>query len=270
MPGLVGRLICVWSSRRRRRAAISLNDWPGVHAQWIDAIDIHAGLRGDRERIAEYAADVVETLFVRPAGIRGALGRFGARVGAEGWTLENTSQWIDMLGDICTDPPANYLRSFDSGVALAHGWTDGHLRGLRSEECFDGVTGLCTRAVLRLRLQQIFEQCANMELEPTWLYRLVVIDADITDISPLEADAVMVVLADLVQRMFKMGETIARDGGRIFVLASASDPLHDDLARLLDQTRSRSLLHAARILSWIEDLPVESAMIDRYMADLLV
>jgi hypothetical protein len=231
---------------------------------------VHGDLGGDRDRVGEYASDVVETLFVRPQGIRGALSRFGTRLGAEGWSLETVSQWIDALGDACADPPANYLRSFDSGVALAHGWTDGHLRGLRSAECFDGVTGLCTIAVLKLRLQQVFEQCHTLEIEPSWLYRLVIIDADISDVTVLEADAVMVVLADLVQRTFDSGETIVRDAGRIFVLASATRPLQEDLDRMLDESRSLSLLHAARVFGWIEDLPVNSEHIERYMTDLSV
>jgi GGDEF domain-containing protein len=249
---------------------VSPNDWPRIHALWIDRIDVRGDLGGDRERVGEYASDVVETLFVRPQGIRGALTRFGTRLGAEGWSLETVSQWIDALGDVCPDPPANYLRSFDSGVALAHGWTDGHLRGLRSAECFDGVTGLCTSAVLKLRLQQVFEQCSTLEIEPSWLYRLAIIDADISDVTVLEADAVMVVLADLVQRTFDSGETLVRDGGRIFVLASATDPLQEALDRMLDESRSLSLLHAARVFGWIEDLPVGSEHIERYMADLSV
>lgn len=246
------------------------NDWPRVHADWVGRIDAQGDLGGDRDRIGDYASDVVETLFVRPNGIRGALSRFGTRLGAEGWSLETVSQWIDELSDVCADPPANYLRSFDSGVALAHGWTDGHLRGLRSAECFDGVTGLCTMAVLKLRLQQVFEHCNTLDIEPSWLYRLVIIDADISDVTVLEADAVMVVLADLVQRTFVSGETIVRDGGRVFVLASATEPVQEDLDRMLDAAHELSLLQAARVLGWVEDLPVDATLIDRYMADLSV
>ena len=249
---------------------MSPSEWPRAHAVWVDRMDGHGDLGGDRERVGDYASDVVETLYMRPSGIAGALNRFGSRLGAEGWALETVSQWIDDLGAICGDVPANRLRSFDSGVALAHGWTDGHLRGLRSSECFDAVTGLCTSSVLKLRLQQIFEQSATLDIEPSWLFRLVVLDADISDVTVLEADAVMVVLADLVQRTFTSGETIIRDGGRIFVLVSAGERLQAQLDQLLDDTRSRSLLNAARILGWIEDLPVDPAMIDRYMSDLSV
>jgi len=249
---------------------VAPNAWPSIHAAWIETVNSAADLGSDRARISDYAADVVETLFVRPDGIGGALTRFGRRLGSEGWPLEQVSCWIDLLAEICTTPPANSLRTFASGVSLAHGWTEGNLRGVRAEECFDAVTGLCTTAVLRLRLQQVFEQCAALDLEPNWLHRLIIIDADVAEVSHLEADAVMVVLADLVQQTFTAGETVTREGGRIFVLVDNTDRLTERVAAILDETRSRSLLRAARILAWIEDLPAASTQIDRYMADLTV
>lgn len=249
---------------------VAPNVWPSVHAAWVETIHSAADLGSDRSRISDYAADVVETLFSRPASVGGALTRFGRRLGSEGWPLEQVSCWIDWLAEICTTPPANYLRTFASGVSLAHGWTEGNLRGMRAEECFDAVTGLCTTAVLRLRLQQVFEQCTALGLEPNWLHRLIIIDADVAEISTLEADAVMVVLADLIQQTFTAGETITREGGRIFILVNNADRLPERLAAVLEDTRSRSLLHAARILGWIEDLPAASTQIDRYMADLSV
>lgn len=267
------RPVQVRKSRRDADALVAPNAWPPIHAAWIETISSAADLGRDRARIADYTADVVETLFVRPDGIGGALARFGHRLGSEGWPLEQVSCWIDWLAEICSNPPSNYLRSFASGVSLAHGWTEGNLRGMRAEECFDAVTGLCTMAVLRLRLQQVFEQCAALGLEPNWLHRLVIIDADVADctgISTLEADAVMVVLADLVQQRFVAGETIAREGGRIFVLVNNAEQITERLASVLEATRDRSLFRAARVIGWVEDLPAASAQIDRYMADLSV
>ncbi len=257
-------------SRRHQELQVVPDRWPQIHASWVEVINSEADLGSDRLRISEYAADVVETLFVRPAGVGGALTRFGTRLGSEGWPLEQVSCWVDRLGELCTNSSANSLRSFAAGVSLAHGWTEGNLRGLHSEKCFDAVTGLCTATVLRLRLQQVFEQCATLGCEPNWLYRLIIVDADIADISSLEADAVMVVLTDLVQQHFAAGETITREGGRIFILVNNADDLNERVSNLLDQTKSRSLLHAARVLGWVEDLPAASALIDRYMADLSV
>lgn len=236
----------------------------------MDAIDTHSTLGSDRSRITEYTADVVETLFVRSSGIGGALSRFGTRLGAEGWSLENVSEWIDLLVAVCPDPPANSLRSFPAGVALAHGWTDGHLRGMRSGECFDAVTGLCTPRVLRLRLEQLYAQCSAREIEPHGAFGLVIIDADIGEVGKLEADAVMVVLADLVQRRFPATDAIAREGGRILVLTRRTDVLADDINSFIGATRERGLLQAARILVWLEDLPPRYNEISRYMADLTV
>ena len=40
--------------------------------------------------------------------------------------------------------------------------------------------------------------------------------------------------------------------------------------KLVQACRQRSLLQSARVLAWVEDLPAEAALIDRYMADLSV
>ena len=218
--------------------------------------------------MADRAADLVETLFTRPIGATGALERFGSRLAAEGWSLEHVSRWIDLLSERCNRVQCEYLRSFEAGVAMAHGWTEGHLYGLRAADCLDPLTGLCTTPVLKIRMQQAFEQCASMGVEANWMYRLVIVDADILDCSTLEADAVMVVLADVVQRSFRAGETIAREAGRVFILANMSEHLFDDARLLLESCRKLSLLNASRVLAWVEDLPPEPAMVDRYFADL--
>lgn len=233
-------------------------------------IGANAEFGSDQERISDYTADVVETLFVRPDGIGGALQRFGRRLGAQGWPLEEVSGWIDRLSDLCANPPADALRSFRAGVSLAQGWTEGSRHGIDAAECFDAVTGLCTTTVLRLRLQQIFERCSALDQEPRLLYRLVVIDADVADLPGLECDAVMVVLADLVQHHFTAGETIATEGGRIFVIVDNTENLESRIDDLADETRLRSLLRAARVFGWVEDLPDASNQIDRYLADLAI
>ena len=261
------RLTGVKLFRREIGTAVPLTAWPSVHQAWVDAIDAQSSLGSDRDRIAERAADLVETLFTRPIGVRGALERFGSRLASEGWTLEQVSSWMDLLGDRCSEAQANYLRSFEAGVAVAHGWTEGHLYGIRAAECLDPVTGLCTTSVLKIRMQQAFEQCASINVDPNWMYRLVIVDADVLDCGALEADAIMVVLADVVQRAFSSGETIARAGGRVFVLASMSEHLFDDVRNLLDNSRSLSLLNASRVLAWVEDLPPEPSMVDRFFAD---
>ncbi len=223
----------------------------------------------DHHRISEYATDVVETLLVRPPGLHGALSRFGSRLGAEGWSLENVSAWVDELGEIAP-ATSTTLRSFDAGVALANGWTEGHLRGLRAEECFDAVTGLCTTAILRLRLQQLFEQCTALEIEPNWLHALVIFDADLDVLGSLEADAAMMTLADVVQRSFTFGETIIRDHNRVFVLCIRDEHLNERVSTLIDQMSDRALLRDARVLGWVDNLPDNVGTIDRYMADLAV
>lgn len=242
--------------------------WSAVLDTWMRAIDDAADLGGDRPRLAEYAADVVETLVVRPGAIGGALARFGQRLGSEGWPLEQVSGWIDRLGEICGEPAVGSLRSFRSGVSLAHGWTEGNLRGARAEECFDPLTGLCTVAVLRLRLQQVFEQCATAGQAPNDVHRLVIVDSDIAGVHPFEADAIIVALADLIQQHVMPEETITRSGGRIAVLVDDAGRSNERLEQILDEVRLRPLLRAAQIIGWVEDLPASSTQIDRFLADL--
>ncbi len=247
-----------------------LASWTAAHQEWVDNIDASSDLGSDRHRVSERAADLVETIFTRPAGTRGALERFGSRLAAEGWPLDQVSTWIDLLIADEDLPSTDFLSSFDAGVALAHGWTEGHLYGLRAAECLDPVTGLCTTAVLKIRIQQLFDQCAMQGLEINSQYRLVIIDADTADCGALESDAILVVLADLVQRSFNRGETIARAGGRVFVLAEMSDQLFDEVRMVLDRSRTLSLLNASRTLAWVEDMPSDPSMVDRFFADFLV
>ncbi|HRE00091.1 MAG TPA: hypothetical protein PLV68_02260, partial [Ilumatobacteraceae bacterium] len=174
-------------------------------------------------------------------------------------------------------PAGEVLRSFDAGAALAVGWTEGYLRGTQAERCFDPVTGLCTVEVFRLRLNQVFDQCRSIGLEPNWLYRVVVVDTELglngesgRGLGRFEADAAMVVLAGLLQRHFTTGETISRAGGRIFVLANNTDDLHDRASTISALARDRSLLRAVRVIAWIEDLPATVRQLDDYIADLSV
>jgi GGDEF domain-containing protein len=256
--------------RRENTAALPLTAWPTVHQAWVNAIDELDGLGSDRDRVADRAADLVETLFTRPIGAKGALERFGSRLASEGWSLEQVSRWVDVLVDSCDSSQAAYLRTFEAGVAMSHGWTEGHLYGLRAADCLDPVTGLCTTSVLKIRMQQAFEQCAALGVEANWMYRLVIVDADINDCNGLEADAIMVVLADVVQKAFRAGETIAREGGRVFVLANMSETLYDDARTLLDSSRKLALLNTSRVLTWVEDLPADPLMVDRFFADFSV
>jgi hypothetical protein len=242
--------------------------WATVLDEWVQSINDIADLRTDLARIADYAGDVVDAVLARSSRSSAALTRFGQRLGVEGWPLDQVSTWIDLLAAVCPPGAAADLRTFEHGAALARGWTEGHLRGLHTGDAYDAVTGLCTPSVLRLRLEQVFDQMAALRIASPVLHRLVIVDVDIAGVTALEADAVMVVLSALVQRTFAHGETIARDGSRIFVLAANNEQLASTVERMIEEAHTLSLLAAAGVLAWVQELPAVSHHIDSYIADI--
>ena len=68
--------------------------------------------------------------------------------------------------------------------------------------------------MLGLRLQQVYDQCASLGVQPDLVYALVVVDASLMEHPPLERNAARVALATETKKLFAAGETIAIHGDR--------------------------------------------------------
>jgi hypothetical protein len=233
--------------------------------RWIASV--LASVRGETQTVETACHDLVDALTTRPEQLDGALTRFGRELGGEGWLLTELTTWIGDLASVAGTVGLP-LRRFEAGAAVAQGWADGYLYGLQTFDCTDSLTGLVTLPVLRLRLGQIYDQCAALGVATDQVYCLAIIDTDFGDRSPLERDAAMVVIGDQVLRSYGSGETAAVKDGRVLILISRIEATYGNFRDLLAQLHVYPLLTGGHVVGWIEELPSSLGLVDRYLGDL--
>jgi hypothetical protein len=242
-------------------------DAAALSARWTAGLDPRPGV--EHAHVADVFDDLVDTLAERPADIAGALVRFGARLGTDGWALEDLAKWVTQLAGHA-GAVGEALTTFAAGVALATGWADGFLAGSYEDGCTDPLTGLATPAVLALRLRQVYDQCAALGLDPRVAYALLVISVELPARSPLVRDAARVMLADRVAATFATGETACAAGDVICVLAPRTPSLHEAVESLVLQLKDLSVLQGAPLLTWIEDLPADRDQLEAFLDDVVM
>lgn len=220
-------------------------------------------------RLVEAATDLVETMFGRPEGLCGALYRFGNTLGADGWPISQVSRWLEALSTELDRGRRKALTRFSSHAAMAQGWADGYVRGAHTGMCIDPTTGLVTAMVLRIRLSEVFEQCAANDTHAADLFTLVLVDVDLHGMQILDADLLMAVVADSVRSVFRHGETCARVGSRIVVLATKSEATDHRLDILMDRLRLDESLVRAHAGVVQDELPHDPQLLDSYLRDLV-
>jgi GGDEF domain-containing protein len=226
------------------------------------------GLRPDWS-LADAAVDLVETMSERPDGTLCALDRFGAAAGNGGWPIGQVMEWLTVLATLVPRRHRKALTGLAGHSSVAQGWAEGFVRGAHSGMCVDPTTGLVTAMVLRLRLREVYEQCSALELPVSDRYTLIVIDSDTAALPRLQRDLMMASVADAVRQVFQHGETIARAGDRVIVLA-ANTPATDERAAVLADrlwlTAGTRPLHATMLF---DAPPREIDELDRYLRDLV-
>jgi hypothetical protein len=221
---------------------------------------------GISPRLRDAAEDLALAADRQPEELRGAVSRFGWQAGDDGWPLPEISRWLESLGREA-GPVARSLLTFDLGMALSAAWADGFLHGARQEDCVDPTTGLARLSVLYLRLQQVYEQCGALGVDPDLVYALVVVDASLEDHPQLERNAARVAVANEAKTLFSTGETIVTHGDRVLVLASRTPELDDRVAVLDAALHSHALLRRDLIATWIERLPAHAKDLTPFIAD---
>jgi hypothetical protein len=247
---------------RRQPHTPSLSE---VLARWGESLRPRVSL--EHPAVSETARDLARTLLDAPTEISGALERFARRMGTDGWTLADVAEWVTRLAD-AAGPAALPLRQFAAGVAVGQGWSASVLHGIRDDGITDALTGLSTLPVLGLRLQQVHDHCRALGVDARHVYGLVVVDVDVAGRPPLFRDATRVVVADRVATAFRTGETVCETGGPIVVLASRVPSLVAQMAELEVTLRALSVLEDTAVLVWLEELPADPGLIDRFLADL--
>jgi len=249
----------------RRRLHSSAPRWDAVLGDWLTLIDA-AGGPGDT-LIHDAATDLVETLLTRPAGVDAALGRFGRTIGSIGYSLDDAAAWLRLLRDIAPGRAVR-LHGFDAGLALARGWSQGHLGGLQAAAATDARTGLLTEAVLRIRLEQVYAAAAALQVPAQWTHAMVVISAPVSPSEPFRREAIHAVLGDLVHRHWRAGDTPAACGDRLLVLCADTSDLDDRLTEFHRRLDGIALLRDIGVDAWIEPLPDRAEQLSAYLAEL--
>ncbi|MDO8362047.1 MAG: hypothetical protein Q7V88_04055 [Actinomycetota bacterium] len=230
------------------------------------------GAQPDR-RLYDAATDLVETMGERPAGLHGALYRFGNELGSDGWPIGTIDGWLQLLSAGLDRPRRRQLARFGARTSLAEGWADGYVRGAHTGRWIDPITGLETLLVLRLRLREVYEQSLAAHVSAADLYSLIIVDLDTHGLPLLEADLLLAGVADTVRGVFQRGETIARAGDRIMVLAAHSADTESLTEILADRLRLGHSTRRARANVLADHLPevqaYEADVIDRYLRDLV-
>lgn len=233
-----------------------------LHERWCAAIV--GSFRGDTDAVDEACRYVVAALSSRPDQLDAALGQFGRELGGEGWLLTELTAWVAELASMAGDAGA-LLRRFDAGVALAHGWVDGYLYCVQAFDCTDSLTGLVTLPVLRLRLGQIYDQCAALGVPANQVYCLAVVDTDFGDRPPLERDAAMIVVGDHVLQTYQGGETAAVKDGTVVIVASRTESTREQFLGLLAELHQHPLLVGGKVTGRLEELPGAAHQLERFL-----
>lgn len=255
--------------RRSRGRLVSIGtDRRTILDEWLALIRVDAGQPLDLG-IVDAAESVVETLYNRQRGLRGALRRLGNTLGDLGWPLEQLNVLIADLSTLTTRARRAELRSFQSVAALTEGWAERYVRGAHSGACVDAVTGLGTPAVLRLRLKEIYQHCRTFGITPNEAYCLVVIDADTDDLAPFERDALMISTAGVIGEVFHHGETVVRHRGRVIVLASKSESTRQWTEALVQALQDAPITRSVGLAVWTGDLPASTIDLDRRLRELV-
>jgi hypothetical protein len=199
--------------------------------------------------------------------VKSAVSRFGWRAGHDGWPLTEIARWVEALATL--DGARSPLLSFDAGLALSAGWSEGFLHGASQQDCIEPTTGLARLGVLQLRLQQVYEQCAALGIEPDLAFALVVVDASFDDHVLFERNAARVALAGEIKALFDTGETVAIHGDRVLILASRTVELNDRVSLLDAAVHTHPLLRRDHIASWVEHLPAAADLLPPFLADVV-
>jgi hypothetical protein len=229
--------------------------------------NLHPRISLEHPAVSETARELARTLLEDPDETAGAIERFSRRMGADGWSLADVANWVARLSE-AAGPSGTRLRTFEAGIAVGQGWSASVLHGLADDGITDALTGLSTLPVLGLRLRQVHEQCHALGLDARDVYVLVIVDVDVAGRAPLFRDATRVVVADRVSTAFCTGETVCETGGPMVVLASRVPALVEQVGELEETLRALAILDETAVLVWLEDLPTDAGLIDRFLADL--
>jgi len=220
-------------------------------------------------RLAAAATDLIDTISGRPEGTQGALYRFGNTLGTDGWPIGTVNNWLQLLLPLVDRKRRKELARYSAHATVAQGWADGFVRGAHTGMCLDPASGLATAMVLQLGLQEVYDRCSAVGSVAPDHFCLVLIDIDLRGLPRLEADLLVACVAATVWELFHQGETIARSGNRVMVLAARSERTEQRAETLGYRLRMDPATSGALPTVTLDELPADGRVLNRYLRDLV-
>ncbi|MBB4935071.1 hypothetical protein F4561_005965 [Lipingzhangella halophila] len=194
------RLRQLWRRRSRQTGWDPPDDW------WTPSVETLCAAAVEDTDMAEGCARFGQ-----------ARARSGVTIGA---ALDDFAAFSDVVG--WPAPPRRLVK------AVAEGWADA---GRSQDDCQDPLTGLCTAAYLRTRLDEVYRE-ANPGDPHMASHKLIVVSLD-PRINPWRRTARLIVLGYELRRIFGQGETVALlSRSRIGVLTPVRTNLVDHVRDL--------------------------------------
>jgi hypothetical protein len=235
-----------------------------LHA-WCARVELAPDLA--ESRLLATVGDLIDAIDHRPSAALAAIHRFAFALGTDGWPIAQVSTWLAALAQCVGRPQRKVLRHYSAHSAMAQGWADGYVRGAHSGQCIDPSTGLVTAMVLRLRLLELYQHAAAATELPSALHVLVLVDIDVRELTGLDADLRMATVAQAVAAVFCHGDTVARVGQRVVVLAGNTEHTEQRMALLVERLRLDPSTRAARATVLADTPPPRAELLDAYLRD---
>jgi len=172
----------------------------------------------------------------------------GRRCAREDTPLEEVTSWVENLLTVLPKRARRGVDRLEVALSLAEGWASGTLE--RRHPPRNGVAPL---GVLHVRLAQVYDECDALHLDPSNLYALVVIDAELAHLGPHASNAARTVMAESVLSTFAGGETVAAgNGGRVLVLSPRTTELASMVCRAVSRCEQSPVLAGTWVSGWVE------------------
>jgi hypothetical protein len=125
---------------------------------------------------------------------------------------------------------------------------------------------------LELVLEQCYDRCEALDVDPSVRYALVVLDVDSGLLPPVARAAAMTALASQARRAFTAGEPMAATPtGRLLILVERTPELAVVVRSVVAICEVSPLLAGcSRVQGWVEPLPPDRSHLWAHLAELAV
>ncbi|HYF46362.1 MAG TPA: hypothetical protein VD926_09145 [Acidimicrobiales bacterium] len=190
---------------------------------WYAASRRRLGL--DEDIWYDPAVEHVLEALARRERIDAAVSELGSARGEAGFDLRETASDLDALAEVL---PAEEAELADRAtVAALSAWADAFIDRVHPPACVDAMTGLVTLAYLRVRLTEVYRECAANDVRAAEAYALVVTGPTVRPPTPLARLATRLRAGRCIRDWFPGGESACHlDDERVAILT----PQHEHLS----------------------------------------